>query len=107
MAHASRLKRYADRDLPMTPDLHDQIAYDEKGLCVESLVGWRTTAAGIQLRVRWLGFEPADATWEPLELLFKDIPEMIQDFAALRRGPRAGILRDAVLRLEDVDERAE
>ena len=75
--------------------------YDEKGLCVESLVGWRTTASGLQLRVRWLGFEPADATWEPLELLYLDIPEMIQNFAALRRGPRAGILREAVARLED------
>ena len=101
VAHAARMKRYADRDLLMTPDLRDQIVYDEKGLCVESLVGWRTTASGLQLRVRWLGFEPADATWEPLELLYLDIPEMIQNFAALRRGPRAGVLREAVARLED------
>ena len=91
----------------MTPDLHDKIAYDEKGICVESLVGWRTTASGLQLRVWWLGFNPVDAAWEPLELLYLDIPEMIQNFAALRRGPRAGILREAVARLEDVDERAE
>jgi hypothetical protein len=107
VAHASRLKRYADRDLLVTPDLRDQIIYDEKGLCVESLVGWRTTASGLQLRVRWLGFEPADATWEPLELLYLDIPEMIQNFAALRRGPRAGILREAVARLEDHEVGAE
>ena len=61
VAHISRLKRYADRDQILTPDLQDQIAYDEKGLCVESLVGWRSTASGVQLRVRWLGFELADA----------------------------------------------
>ena len=68
----------------------------EKGLCVERLVGWRTAASWIHLRVRWLSFEPADATWEPMELLFKDIPEMVQDFAASRRGAHAGVLRDAV-----------
>ena len=66
VALAARLKRYADRDLLMTPDLPDQIICKEKELCVESLVGWRTTASGLQHRVRWLGFEPADATWEQL-----------------------------------------
>ena len=102
VAHASRLKKYADNHLQMTVDLREQILYDEQGLCVEAITGWRNTESGIQLRVRWLGFEAADATWEPLATLYADVPDLIGEFAEGRQSARDEILQDALaeLRLE-------
>ena len=46
----------------MMVDLREQIFNDEHGLCVEAITGWRNSESEIQLRVRWPGFEAADAT---------------------------------------------
>ena len=62
VAHASRLKKYADAQLQMMVDLREQILNDEHGLCVEAITGWRDSESEIQLRVRWPGFEAADST---------------------------------------------
>jgi hypothetical protein len=96
VAHATRLKFYADAAFELTADARDQIAYDERGLCVERIAGWRNTEAGLQLRVHWLGFEPGDATWEPLLTLWEDVPDLIQEFAATRRGARHTLLHDTL-----------
>lgn len=92
-AHASRIKRYADGAFEVTRDTREQILYDEKGLCVERILRWRNTAGGVQLRVRWLGFEACDDTWEPLETLFEDVPELIQEYVA--KFPHDEVLQEA------------
>ena len=99
VAQASRLRKYADAQLQMTVDLREQILYEEQGLCVEAITGWRNSESGIQLRVRWLGFEVADATWQPLATLYEDVPELIWEFAERRTSARDEILQDA---LEDI-----
>jgi len=94
--HVSRLKRYADGDLNITVDVRDQVAYDEQGLCVEEILRWKNTTAGIVLLVRWLGFSEADDTWEPLQTLYVDIPEMICDFAKSPQCRNRTALQEAI-----------
>ena len=64
-----------------------------RGLCVEKILRWRNTAGGVQLRVRWLGFEACDDTWEPLETLYEDVPELIQEYVA--KFPHDEVLQEA------------
>ena len=94
--HVSRLKRYADGDLNITVDVRDQVAYDEQGLCVEAIQRWKNTTAGIVLLVRWLGFSEADDTWEPLNTLYVDIPDMICDFAKSPQCRNRTALQEAI-----------
>ena len=42
---------------------------------------WRETDdALLELRVRWLGFTPAEDTWEPIDRLHEDQPELVERF---------------------------
>ena len=97
-AHASRIKQYADESFEVTKDTREQILYDEKGLCVDRILRWRHTAGGVHLRVRWLGFEACDDTWEPLETFYEDVPEMIQEY--VNKFPHDGILQEAFATVE-------
>jgi hypothetical protein len=99
-AHAQRLRMYADATLNITEALRDQIAYDDQNACVEKFLGWRDSPGGMQLRVQWLGFEVAEATWEPLEDLYADVPTLVKRYVRTQRRPRANPLHEALNALE-------
>ena len=64
----------------MTEDIRNQAAYDDQ-THLESIVDWRETDdALLELRVRWLGFTPAEDTWEPIDRLHEDQPELVERF---------------------------
>ena len=74
--HVDRLKWYADDQLRLTEDLRNQVAYDSQ-FYVDKLVDWRATDEDkLELRVRWLGLEPNEDSWEPVERLREDVPEI-------------------------------
>jgi hypothetical protein len=66
--HSSRLRYYHDPSLDITADLLQQIAHTEQGYAVNSIRDIRLdeTTQSLFVHVFWLGFEDADATWEPL-----------------------------------------
>ena len=49
----------------------------------------------LYLRVRWLGFEPADDTWEPVAQLIEDQPRMVLNFFKTRTNAHDAIADDA------------
>ena len=61
---------------------------------MDKILQWRHTAGGVQLRVRWLGFESSDDTWEPLDTLYEDVTELIQEF--VNKFPHDDILQEAL-----------
>jgi hypothetical protein len=78
--HVDRMRWYADSDLAVTEDLKNQVAYDSQ-FNVDSIVDWRDTDEGtIELRVRWLGFEANEDSWEPAQRLHQDVPEIVQQY---------------------------
>ena len=58
--HVQRLRLYAEASFQVTEDVQNQAAYDDQ-THVENIVDWRETDdALLELRVRWLGFTPAE-----------------------------------------------
>ena len=72
--HASFIKRYADADLTVTPQLLASVAHSGRGYAIDSIIAHKLHPA--QLLVRWEGF--VDPTWEPLHTVFSDTPQLCQ-----------------------------
>jgi transposase InsO family protein len=84
--HVQRLRLFAEASFQVTEDVRNQAAYDDQ-THVENIVDWRETDdALLELRVRWLGFTPAEDTWEPINQLHEDQPALVERF--LRRVQR-------------------
>ena len=78
--HVQRMRLFAEESFEVTEDIRTQAAYDDQ-THVESLVDWRETDDELlELRVRWLGFTPAEDTWEPVEQLHEDQPVIVKRF---------------------------
>jgi hypothetical protein len=82
--HSTRIRFYQDSSLDVTADLLAQIAHKNSGYDVHSLSALRydADASEYSVLVSWLGFEPADSTWEPLLSLHKDVPDLLAKFLA-------------------------
>ena len=72
--HTNRIKPYADKKFAVTEDVYNQVAYDTK-FHFDFFVDWRENNAGkLELRVRWVGFEANEDSWEPVDRVHEDIP---------------------------------
>jgi hypothetical protein len=94
--HVERLRRYHDGSLNVTTDLLDQIRHDGHGYEVAELVAHRKVASGWELKVRWLGYEEADATFEPIIQLYKDVPAMVRGYVRTLPATPKGQLVKAI-----------
>jgi hypothetical protein len=75
--HAQRIRYYADGHRLVTEQWKNQAAYDGEGFHVDRFIAWRTRDGQLQIRVKWLGFELGDSTWEPVQTLHQDVPELV------------------------------
>lgn len=89
--HASRLQLYRDKQLEVTSDLLDHIRHGEGGHLVQKLVELRRnpTTKGWEIQVLWVGLDPIEATWEPVEALYQDVPLLVDRFLAAKHDANA------------------
>jgi hypothetical protein len=79
--HARMLRPYSDSQLEVNEDLRQQLQHDDKfSYLVESITGWRERNGTFELSVRWLGFDPDSDSWEPLEVILADVPDIVRKF---------------------------
>ena len=84
--HVSRIAHLATNHLNVTQELRDW-AHDNV-YEIWKLVDFRIDDDDkVELRVRWLGYEPMDETWEPILNLIEDQPREVVKF--LKRRPDA------------------
>ena len=57
-----------------------QFTADSSVLEVDKFVGLKLEKGNFLLKTRWLGFYEQDDTWEPLQTLAEDIPNVVIDF---------------------------
>eukprot|EP00644_Phytophthora_capsici_P014223 jgi/Phyca11/98769/e_gw1.3.1221.1 len=81
--HPSRLKFYADDSLDITEELLDHIASQGTLLAVEAIVEHRFNADmnAYEVKVKWLGLEPIEDSWEPLKTISEDVPQLLLAYA--------------------------
>jgi hypothetical protein len=82
--HPSRLKFYADDSYEVTEEIKEHVAAQGIILNVAALEGhrWNEQKGDYELLVEWIGLEPIENSWESLGSLHKDIPKMIDKYAA-------------------------
>ena len=83
LVHVNRLKKYADSSLDVTEELLDAIHHNEPHYnTVERLLALRFNQAveHYEVQVKWRGFDYEAPTWEPLAVMYEDIPKMLNEF---------------------------
>jgi Chromo (CHRromatin Organisation MOdifier) domain len=62
-------------------ELKAYLQYQENTLyVVEEFLELKKVQSGIQVLVKWMGFESAENSWEPIETLVEDAPDLLRDF---------------------------
>jgi RNase H-like domain found in reverse transcriptase/Integrase core domain/Reverse transcriptase (RNA-dependent DNA polymerase)/Chromo (CHRromatin Organisation MOdifier) domain len=80
--HATRLKFYHDKSLNITEDFEEQIAHNQDGWHVSSIRDLRVNQSTLEIEVlvAWRGFPAEEATWEPIQTVHEDIPDVLSRF---------------------------
>ncbi|GAB9476895.1 hypothetical protein Gpo141_00013953 [Globisporangium polare] len=78
--HASRLKLYHDATLNMTRKLGEHVAAPDMLLGVDTIYEHRYNEEmqNQKLKVKWLGFEDIEDSWEPLDSVAADVPVLVK-----------------------------
>ena len=84
VAHASRLKFYADSALGNLEEVKRQASHSEVHYAVQALEAIRFNESLVrwEVKVSWLGLEPAEASWEPAANILEDVPGLFRAFVA-------------------------
>eukprot|EP00924_Labyrinthula_sp_SR-Ha-C_P015661 snap_masked-scaffold_4-processed-gene-6.9-mRNA-1 protein AED:0.43 eAED:0.43 QI:0/0/0/0.5/1/1/2/0/567 len=68
------------------PEVLDHFKRDQGALAVEAIEDARLTPNGLQVLVKWLGFQENDSSWEPVEIIHEDVPDVLKEFILSERG---------------------
>jgi hypothetical protein len=76
--HYVRLRPYNEVDLDAR--IKEHIQYHNQCFEVQDILGERDNKGTHEVLVKWRGFDADEATWEPLETILEDVPQIYQDF---------------------------
>ena len=77
---AMHLKRFADKDLELTVEMRDQVAFVGFGFLVECFVEHRVTDGEIELFAKWVGFGLEDGSWGAMEEWYHEVPQLVRRY---------------------------
>jgi hypothetical protein len=84
--HYVRLRPYNEADL--NAQIKEHIQYHNQSFEVKEILEERDNRGTKELLVKWRGFEEKEATWEPLETIIEDVPQMYDLFKETQRALR-------------------
>jgi hypothetical protein len=76
--HASRLRIYQDGEIDAKVKEHLQ--FHNQMFEVYKILDQRTNEGLKEVLVQWRGFEVEEATWEPLDSILEDVPQIYQEY---------------------------
>eukprot|EP00924_Labyrinthula_sp_SR-Ha-C_P006998 augustus_masked-scaffold_8-processed-gene-6.62-mRNA-1 protein AED:0.40 eAED:0.40 QI:0/-1/0/1/-1/1/1/0/1501 len=80
IVHASRLLFYEPDGWIPDEAIIKQFTSDTGKLEVEKFIKLRSSQGQLQILVEWKGFPEEEATWEPLETMLEDLPDLTKQF---------------------------
>ncbi|KAF1335539.1 hypothetical protein FI667_g1302, partial [Globisporangium splendens] len=80
--HASRLKFYRDDSLNVTHELIEHVGAQDTLLGVERICNhkYNDNMKSYELLVKWKGFEDIEDSWEPVEAIRADVPDLVKRY---------------------------
>jgi hypothetical protein len=80
--HPTRLRFYHDSSLEITAEIQAHLAHQKRSYEVSAFRDLRYDAESnsYYVLVSWVGFEESDDTWEPLQILYEDLPKDFLSF---------------------------
>lgn len=78
--HVCRIRRYSDSQMNVSAAIHLAAEYDQVAH-VSEILEHRLQDGHFFVRVRWMGFEAEDDTWEPLTTMLEDVPAIVRAYA--------------------------
>lgn len=110
--HPSRLKMYADDSLNVTDELLEHVAAQGIILAVKELKGhkWNNATKDFDILVSWKGLQSIEDSYEPMQVLNKDIKILLKRYVDTAEDPRLTdhwkkIVRTAARRLHLLNQR--
>ncbi|ETV74174.1 hypothetical protein H257_11140 [Aphanomyces astaci] len=82
--HTSRLRLYCEGGRDIDEDLKAQIAFGDEGFYVEALQDLRMSDGAWQVKVKWLGLDDLESSWEPALSIYEDVPVLFRRWAMSR-----------------------
>ena len=89
--HVVRMRRFANAPLGTPADaaaIEKAALHDYPNNIVQKLLDHRQDDDGFKIRVRWLGFDRTHDTWEPINKLAADVPDLVEKYLYAKRGER-------------------
>jgi hypothetical protein len=99
VVHGERMRLYAHEDLKITTEIKLQKTYDDESFIIEKCLNQRVTARGVEIFIKWRGFDEIENTWEPIAIIENDAPQLLQEFLATSAKSKKSRKN-----LEEVDE---
>ena len=79
--HAARLRLFADKFLNLTTELIDLAQHDLAAHVINKIVAWRFADDDtIQFKIRWLGFEEPDDSWEYMRSIIQTHRVLVRNY---------------------------
>ena len=89
IVHVVRMRRFANAALGSAADaraIEKAALADFPDNIPQRLCEHRMTDMGMEIRVRWLGFDETHDSWEALSRLAEDVPELVEQFLYKHRA---------------------
>jgi hypothetical protein len=83
--HTSRLRLYCEGGREVDEDLKAQIAFGDEGFYVEELQDMRLHNGAWEVKIKWLGLDDLESSWEPATSIYEDVPVLFRRWAVVRR----------------------
>ena len=88
--HVSRIRHFEEKHLNTPQDLAELADYTDGGYDMEAIELLRQDAhATWQVLVYWTGYSIAEASWEPLTVLYEDAPDHTRALLRASADPHA------------------
>jgi hypothetical protein len=76
--HAIRLSQFQDSKIDS--NVKEYIQFHNDNYEIEEIMDKRINQGVEEVLVKWKGFEPEESTWEPLEIIKEDVPQLVESF---------------------------
>ncbi len=86
VVHVCRIKPYADASVETQAQMKEVAEFTDRiWYSVDKVKDIREAADGFEVLVCWKGLTTAGDSWEPLTVMFEDVPSKVRDFFKHRR----------------------